>query len=123
MSINSYESDKCGDLCLHEDAIASVRAQMPSDDRLLELSDLYKVISDSTRVKIIAALEISELCVCDIAAVIGLSQSAVSHQLRLLRGERVVKNRREGKTIFYSLADEHVISILRMSLTHIAEIS
>jgi DNA-binding transcriptional ArsR family regulator len=121
MSIDSHELDNCADSCLHEDAIARVRSQMPEDERLLALSDLYKVISDSTRVKIIVALEISELCVCDIASVVGISQSAVSHQLRLLRGERIVKKRRAGKTMFYSLDDEHIISILRISLTHIAE--
>jgi ArsR family transcriptional regulator len=121
MSNQAYETDSCGIDCLHEDAIGAVREQIPDDERILNLADMFKVISDSTRVKILAALDISELCVCDIALVVGLSQSAVSHQLRLLRQEHIVKNRRDGKTVYYSLADEHIMKILRISLTHISE--
>jgi DNA-binding transcriptional ArsR family regulator len=94
---------------------------MPDDDTLLNLADLFKVFSDSTRVKIVSALLLSEMCVCDIAVLLGMSKSSISHQLRALRLSRLVKNRRDGKVVYYSLADEHVASIFAQGMSHVSE--
>jgi DNA-binding transcriptional ArsR family regulator len=106
---------------IHEEVIAMVRKNMPEEDVLLNLADLFKVFSDSTRVKIICALLNAEMCVCDIAALLGMSKSAISHQLRTLRQTRLVKYRREGKVVYYSLEDEHVGTIFDQGLIHINE--
>jgi DNA-binding transcriptional ArsR family regulator len=106
---------------IHEEVVAAVRKKMPDDELLLDLADLFKVFSDSTRVKIICVLLRAEMCVCDIAALLGMSKSAISHQLRTLRQTRLVKYRREGKVVYYSLADEHVGTIFDQGLTHVSE--
>ncbi|MDR0562851.1 MAG: metalloregulator ArsR/SmtB family transcription factor [Spirochaetaceae bacterium] len=106
---------------LHEEVVAQVRGKMPEEDLLLNLADLFKVFSDSTRVKIICALLNAEMCVCDIAALLGMSKSAISHQLRTLRQTRLVKYRREGKVVYYSLEDDHVGTIFDQGLVHIKE--
>jgi ArsR family transcriptional regulator len=106
---------------IHEEVVDSVRKKMPEEDTLLNLADLFKVFSDSTRVKIICALLNAEMCVCDIAALLGMSKSAISHQLRTLRQTRLVKYRREGKVVYYSLQDEHVGAIFDQGLIHINE--
>ena len=93
----------------------------PRDETLYDLAELFKIFGDSTRVKILYALLESELCVCDIAKLMDVSQSAVSHQLRVLKASKLVKFRREGKTIYYSLADNHVVSILNQGMEHIEE--
>ena len=94
---------------------------MPAEPALCDLADLYKIFADSTRVRILAALQVKELCVLDLAALLGISQSALSHQLRILKQAKLVKSRREGKIIFYSLADAHVHSIFKQGLEHILE--
>ena len=94
---------------------------LPDDEVLYELADLFRVFGDSTRIKILYALHDDELCVQDIANAVQLSQSAVSHQLRVLKTSKLVKFRKEGKTVFYSLADEHVIRILSQGMEHIME--
>ena len=96
-------------------------AQMPADEELYDLAELFKVFGDSTRIKILYALFESELCVCDIAQLLNLTQTAVSHQLRVLKGSKLVKFRREGKTVFYSLDDEHVRSIIGQGMEHLNE--
>ena len=106
---------------IHEETVEAVRGKMPDEDTLLTLADLFKVFSDSTRVKIICALLNAEMCVCDIAALLGMSKSAISHQLRTLRQTRLVKYRREGKVVYYSLEDEHVGTIIDQGLVHIGE--
>jgi DNA-binding transcriptional ArsR family regulator len=106
---------------IHEDVVNQVRKNMPEEDVLLNLADLFKVFSDSTRVKIICALLNAEMCVCDIAVLLGMSKSAISHQLRTLRQTRLVKYRREGKVVYYSLEDEHVGTIFDQGLVHIKE--
>lgn len=111
----------CGQEIFHEDLIASVERDLPEDEVLYDLAELFKMFADSTRVKILYALFESELCVCDIAKVLNLTQSAVSHQLRILKGGKLVKYRREGKVVFYSLADDHVRSIIEMGMDHISE--
>lgn len=95
--------------------------KIPPEEILYDLTDLYKVFSDSTRIRILYALSCSELCVYDIAALIGMSQSAVSHQLRVLKQAKLVKYRREGKIVFYSLADDHIHTILNQGLEHVQE--
>ena len=111
----------CGFLCVHEQTVEQVLSEMPSDEHLYDLAELFKVFGDSTRIKILYALFEAELCVCDIAQLLGLTQSAVSHQLRVLKNARLVKPRREGKTVFYSLADDHVRRIIAQGMDHINE--
>ena len=106
---------------VHESLIGNVRPQMPEDQVMCDVSDLFKVFGDSTRLKILYALLKSELCVCAIAELISMEQSAVSHQLKILRDNKLVVGRREGKTIYYSLADSHVMSIIEQGFEHINE--
>ncbi|HIZ57354.1 MAG TPA: metalloregulator ArsR/SmtB family transcription factor [Candidatus Faecalibacterium gallistercoris] len=96
-------------------------ADMPDDEILYELADLFRVFGDSTRIKILYALHDQELCVQDIASQVGLSQSAVSHQLRVLKDSKLVRFRRDGKTVYYALDDDHVRSILSLGMEHIEE--
>ena len=105
----------------HECAVHQIEHGMPSEDILTKLADFYKVFGDASRVKILCALFQAESCVCCLAEAVGMSQSAVSHQLRLLKQMKLVKNRTEGKTVFYSLADSHIQGILNQGLEHITE--
>jgi ArsR family transcriptional regulator, lead/cadmium/zinc/bismuth-responsive transcriptional repressor len=109
----------CEQHTIDEDRVALVRERMRSDEDFLTLAELFAAMGDPTRVRIVYALAQRELCVCDLAAVLGLSVSAVSHQLRLLRGLRLVKYRREGRLAYYSLDDEHVDTLLRQGLEHV----
>ena len=109
----------CGDHS-HETA-QRVRREMLDEDTLYDLTELFRIFGDSTRIRILYTLFDAELCVCDIAAVLGMTQSAISHQLRALKTARLVKGRREGKTVFYSLADDHVKTIIHQGLDHVAE--
>lgn len=111
----------CEESQVHLDAVEQVRGLLPADETLYDLAELFKIFGDSTRVKILYALLEGELCVCDIAKLMEVTQSAVSHQLRVLKGSKLVKFRREGKTVYYSLADEHVIRILSQGMEHITE--
>ena len=113
--------ERCGFLHLHKDTLARVMAQMPADEELYDLAELFKVFGDSTRIKILYALHDQELCVQDIAAAVALSQSAVSHQLRVLKDSKLVRFRREGKTVYYALDDDHVRTILSLGMEHIEE--
>lgn len=106
---------------VHEEKVHEISAVMPDENSLFDLAELYKIFGDSTRIKILYALFEAELCVCDIATLIGMSMSAVSHQLRILKQASLVKFRRDGKTVFYSLADDHVRSILGQGMEHISE--
>jgi len=101
--------------------LPELAAGMPADDRLYDLADLYKVFGDSTRIKIMYTLFETELCVCDIAALLGMSMSAISHQLRVLKQSKLVKFRKEGRSVLYSLADDHVKTILGQGMEHILE--
>ena len=118
---DNNEIERCGCLFVHEDAVSEVLGGMPGDETLYDLAELFKVFGDSTRIKILYALFEAELCVCDISKLLGLTQSAVSHQLRVLKGSRLVKFRKEGKTVFYSLADDHVRKIVAQGMEHINE--
>ena len=111
----------CEYLNVHEDAVAQVLAALPDDETLYDLSELFRVFGDSTRIKILYVLFESEMCVCDIAQLLNMTQSAISHQLRLLKQARLVKSRREGKIVFYSLADSHVRTMLDQGMEHIRE--
>ena len=112
--------DRCGGNCIHEDAVAEVSQKMLSGDEAQSLADTFKTLADPNRVKIIFALMHRELCVCDLAAVIGASDSAVSHQLRILRTQKLVKFRRDGKVLYYSLTDEHIGILFKQGLEHIS---
>lgn len=114
MAENSY-------IYLDKSTIEKVNDRMPPEEELQDLADFFKVFGDVTRLKILNALLCSEMCVYDIATLLGISQSAISHQLRVLKQMGLVRNRREGKTIFYALADAHIITILSQGLDHIEE--
>ena len=111
----------CEALELHEDRLKLVREQLPAEERLTDLAELFKVFGDPTRIRILFVLFEAELCVCDLAAALNMTQSAISHQLALLKRSKLVKSRREGKSVFYSLADEHVRSIIGQGMEHIME--
>ncbi|MDD4802785.1 MAG: metalloregulator ArsR/SmtB family transcription factor [Syntrophomonas sp.] len=113
------EFDKCGISCIHEAAVTEAREHMINEEKAQALADTFKTLADPTRVKMLFALLNRELCVCDLAAVIGASESAVSHQLRMLRTQRLVKFRREGKIMFYSLNDNHIITLFEQGIDHI----
>ena len=104
-----------------EDLLREVRQKLPDEASLTDLAELFKVFGDITRVRILYVLLEAEVCVCDLAEALGMTQSAVSHQLRILKQSRLVRARRDGKSIFYSLADEHVRGVLAMGMEHIRE--
>ncbi|ABR46368.1 regulatory protein, ArsR [Alkaliphilus metalliredigens QYMF] len=112
--------DTCNCTIIHEDIVNRVKESMPQEEKLYDLAELFKVFGDTTRIKIIYALFESEMCVCDIAALLGMNQSAISHQLRVLKQAGLAKYRREGKVVYYSLDDEHVKNIFDQGYTHIA---
>lgn len=112
---------ECGYLFVHRETVDKVHQAMPSQGTLSELADLFKIFGDATRIRILYVLFESEMCVCDIAQLLGMTQSAISHQLQVLKKSKLVKYRREGKTVFYSLADSHVRAILGQGVEHIME--
>jgi ArsR family transcriptional regulator len=115
------EQERQNFLHVNEEVVEQVKGKMPPDEELQDLGEFYKVFGDVTRLKILYVLLCSEMCVLDIAGLIGMSQSSVSHQLRILKQMDLVKNRRDGKTIFYALADDHIATILSQGLSHIEE--
>ena len=115
------EAECCDVIQVHDDTVRRVLAAMPEDALLRELADFYKVFGDATRIRILCVLLTSEMCVCDLAEALRMTQSAISHQLRLLKQMKLVKNRREGKTVYYSLADGHIQSIISQGMEHIME--
>lgn len=121
MQKNIQPIERCDCDVIHDGIVEKVKGKMPQEERLYELADLFKIFGDSTRIKILWALNEAEMCVCDIAFLLNMTQSAISHQLRLLKNSNLVKNRREGKIVFYSLKDEHVKQIFDLGLIHIAE--
>ena len=106
---------------VHEHAVHEIEQGMPVEATMQNMADFYKVFGDLTRIKILCALSQSESCVCGLAEAIGMTQSAVSHQLRVLKQAKLVKNRRDGKTVYYSLADAHIQSILNQGMEHVNE--
>jgi len=113
--------DICEIECINEESVKLVKSKMLDEDLLFEISDNFKILSDLTRLKILYALSQKELCVCDLSAVLDANQSTISHQLRLLRGNNLVKYRKEGKMAYYSLADQHVVTMIKMGLEHAKE--
>ena len=111
----------CELMHVHEDIVNRVSQEMPDEDSLFDLSELFKVFGDSTRIRILYCLFESEMCVCDIATLLNMTQSAISHQLSVLKKSKLVKSRRSGKTVFYSLADAHVRAIINQGMEHIQE--
>lgn len=113
--------DRCGINCIHAEKVRSAREQMLPDSKVRSLADLFKTLGDITRLKLVLALMHGELCVCDLAAVTGVSESAVSHQLRILRMQDLVRFRRDGKIMYYTLADAHVRSLFSQGLELVNE--
>ena len=111
----------CETVEVHEDLLRIVEQTMPEETELYDLAELFKVFGDSTRIRILFVLSSAEVCVCDLARVLNMTQSAISHQLRILNQNKLVKSRREGKSIFYSLADDHVRTIIDQGREHIEE--
>ncbi|HIX16558.1 MAG TPA: metalloregulator ArsR/SmtB family transcription factor [Candidatus Hungatella pullicola] len=121
--MNSLENEvpQCEFISVHEDIVRRVEEVMPDEQELLDLAEFFKIFGDSTRIKILYVLSQSEMCVCDIANLLQMGQSAISHQLRVLKQMRLVTFRRDGKTVFYSLADGHIQTILAQGMEHISE--
>ncbi len=111
----------CKSFIIHEDRVNTVKKNMPEDELLYDLADFFKVFGDTTRIKILYALLFSEICVCDLSVLLQMNQSAVSHQLRVLKQARLVKHRREGKVVYYSLKDRHVENIFEQGFIHLKE--
>lgn len=119
MAIHDVEC--CDTYQVHEELVKAVNEKMPDEDELYDLAELFKVFGDSTRIRILYVLFEAELCVCDIAQTLSMTQSAISHQLKILKQSKLVKSRREGKQVFYSLADDHVRTIIDQGREHIEE--
>ena len=121
MSVVKDGVESCNCSIIHEDIVYKVKETMPREELLYDLAELFKVFGDTTRIKILCALFESEMCVCDIAALLNMNQSAISHQLRVLKQARLVKYRKDGKVVYYSLDDEHIKHIFDQGLVHINE--
>lgn len=111
----------CDAVEIHKDLLRIVNSSMPCGEKLLDLAELFKVFGDCTRIRILFVLLEAEVCVCDMAEALGMTQSAVSHQLNILKRSKLVKSRREGKSVFYSLADDHVRTIISQGMDHVNE--
>lgn len=118
---NLQPIERCDCEVIHEEVVNQVKARMPEEEILYDLAELFKIFGDSTRIKILWALDEAEMCVCDISVLLNMTQSAISHQLRVLKQAKLVKSRKEGKVVFYSLDDEHVRQIFDQGLIHINE--
>lgn len=118
----SADTDRCDCNCIHDEIVDAVRKEMPNEDILMDLADTFKLFSDSTRVKILCALMKAEMCVCDISVLLGMTKSSVSHQLRILKQANLVKYRKDGRVIYYSLADEHVSTIFHEGMVHVLDL-
>ena len=121
MENNERKIENCNVNIIHEDIVVRVKDQLPAEETLYDLAELFKVFGDTTRIKIICALFESEMCVCDLSCLLNMTQSAISHQLRVLKSARLVKFRRKGKVVYYSLDDEHIKHIYDAGLNHISE--
>jgi ArsR family transcriptional regulator len=121
MSNRSYVPDLCDVVHLHPERVAELRAALIGPHDVLDLAETFRLLGDPTRVRVLDALSHGELCVCDLAALVRMSESAVSHQLRLLRNLRLVRTRRAGRMVFYALDDRHIITLFRQGLRHVQE--
>ena len=118
---HDHSSECCEAVEVHEELLKIVREKLPAEESLLDLAELFKVFGDSTRIRILFVLFEAEVCVCDLAEALNMTQSAISHQLSILKRNKLVKSRREGKSMFYSLADDHVRTIVSQGMEHIEE--
>ncbi len=119
--MSGNDEGKCKVFFVHEDTVRKVKKEIPEEEILFDLADFFKIFGDTTRIRILSALFITEMCVCDLSEILGVSQSAMSHQLKILRQAGLVKFRKEGKSVFYSLKDEHVKQIIDTGIAHISE--
>ena len=119
--LQEKEAECCDTVCVHEELVKKVHEQMPEEEELYDLAELFKVFGDSTRIRILFVLFEAEVCVCDLAESLNMTQPAISHQLKILKQAKLVKSRREGKSVFYSLADGHVRTIIAQGREHIEE--
>lgn len=119
--MNKTEAECCEVTCVHNEIVRRIRPKRLKEELSKELADFYKVFGDSTRIRILWVLLEAEVCVCDLAEILEMTQSAISHQLRVLKQMKLVKNRREGKTVYYSLADDHIETIISQGMEHITE--
>ena len=120
--ISKEEIEICTENCVHQDKLDLVSEKMPDDEELYDLAEFYKIFADSTRIRILFVLFETPLCVCDLAEALGMKQPAVSYQLRILKQARLVKSRREGRTVYYSLSDDHVRGIIALGREHLKEL-
>ncbi|MBO9128817.1 metalloregulator ArsR/SmtB family transcription factor [Bacillus sp. 165] len=114
-------SESCTQTVIHEEVIVKVKESLPNEESLQNMADLFKILGDRTRTRILHALFNAEMCVCDLAYLLDMTQSSISHQLRVLKQAKLVKNRKEGKVVYYSLADHHVIEIFDQAFQHVNE--
>lgn len=121
MADTAKQNGVCKTMFVHEDTVKAVMESMPREEQLYELADFFKIVGDTTRIKILHALLVAEMCVCDLSNLLNVSQSAVSHQLRTLRQADLVTFRKQGKVVFYSLKDEHIRQIINLGLQHAME--
>lgn len=119
--MDNQKIECCDSVEVHEELLKIVEEKMPPEEELYDLAELFKVFGDSTRMKILFVLFEAEVCVCDLAEALHMTQSAISHQLKILKQNKLVKSRREGKSVFYSLSDAHVRTIIDQGLEHIEE--
>lgn len=113
--------DKCCEICINEERVKNVQTQMPKEREVFDIAELFKVLGEPTRIKILSALLVQEMCVCDITELLKMTQSAISHQLRLLKNAKLVKNRKQGKMVYYSLDDSHIEGIISIAMEHTKE--
>ncbi len=116
-----YGIECCDEVEVHQERVAAAKSHMPADEELYDLAELFKMFGDTTRIRLLFILLQEEMCVCDLAEMLNMTSSAVSHQLSLLKRSKLIKNRREGKSVFYSLADDHVRTIIQQGIDHIEE--
>ena len=118
---DKHYCDCCDTTVIHYDIVEKVKSKLPPEEPVYDVAELFKIFGDSTRARIICALEISEMCVCDIVALLNMTSSAISHQLRVLKQSCIVKSRRVGKVVYYSLADDHISQIFNLAFNHVTE--
>lgn len=121
VSMTEKDDGICQQTCNHPDVVDAVRKAMPDETQQQELAQLFKVLGDYTRVRMLNALYRSELCVCDLTSILGMNQSAVSHQLRVLRDAKIVRSRKQGKNVLYALDDSHIAELIRIGFEHVQE--
>lgn len=121
MTHAEYDEISCSLQHIHQDIVTQLTPLLPDEDKMLQMADFFKILSNATRIKILQALSLNELCVCDISSLLNMTDSAISHQLKILKSAKLVSNRRDGKTVYYSLYDNHVQILLNQTFEHINE--